>query len=222
MNVSSLINQKLNFFKNPHYLEIGVRNGETFFSIKCRKKFGVDPNYYFSKRFLLKSLLRHYNWGYKMFRQKSDYFFHDAAFFSNYKISVAFIDGFHTYEQSLMDVKNCLRHLELNGTIIFHDCNPQSEEAGSPKLPRKPINWNGDVWKTICQLRTLNEYFDCFTIDADQGLGVLKAKVKITDNILNLLSPLDNITALTYKDLVANRTEYIGLTKLSELKIKNI
>jgi len=38
-----------------------------------------------------------------------------------------------------MDVKNCLRHLELNGTIIFHDCNPQSEEAGSPKLPRKPI-----------------------------------------------------------------------------------
>lgn len=128
----------------------------------------------------------------------------------------------HTYEQSLEDAKNCLRHLELNGTIILHDCNPQSEEAGSPKLPRKPINWNGDVWKTICQLRTLNEYFDCFTIDADQGLGVLKAKVKITDNILNLLSPLDNITALTYKDLVANRTEYIGLTKLSELKIKNI
>ena len=34
MNVSSLINQKINFFKNPHYLEIGVRNGETFFSIK--------------------------------------------------------------------------------------------------------------------------------------------------------------------------------------------
>ena len=224
MNVSSLINQKLNFFKNPHYLEIGVRNGETFFSIKCRKKFGVDPNYYFSKRFLLKSLLRHYNWGYKMFRQTSDSFFeHDAPYiYKSKKIDVVFIDGMHTYEQSLEDAKNCLRHLELNGTIILHDCNPQSEEAGSPKLPRKPINWNGDVWKTICQLRTLNEYFDCFTIDADQGLGVLKAKVKITDNILNLLSPLDNITALTYKDLVANRTEYIGLTKLSELKIKNI
>ena len=224
LNRKIFINKMLKNSFYGRYLEIGVRNGENFFSINSKSKVGVDPEYFFSKRFFFKSLMKYYNWRFTMFRKTSDSFFeHDAPYIYKSKmIDVVFIDGMHTYTQSLKDAKNSLRFLNDNGVIVFHDCNPQSPEAATTHLPSKPINWNGDVWKTICQLRTLNEYFDCFTIDADQGLGVLKAKVKITDNILNLLSPLDNITALTYKDLDANRTEYIGLTKLSELKIKNI
>ena len=81
MNARSLINSSLKKYSNPQYLEIGVRNGETFFSIKTKKKYGIDPNFFFSKRFLLKSLLKvcTYNWGYKMFKEESDTFFNNRA-----------------------------------------------------------------------------------------------------------------------------------------------
>ena len=46
MNCTDLINIKLQSFKHPRYIEIGVRNGETFFSVNARKKWGVDPSFF--------------------------------------------------------------------------------------------------------------------------------------------------------------------------------
>jgi hypothetical protein len=50
-----------------NYIEIGVRNGENFFAIRSKNKVGVDPNYFFSRRFYLKSCCKPYNWNYKMY-----------------------------------------------------------------------------------------------------------------------------------------------------------
>ena len=213
MNARSLINNSLIKYSNPQYLEIGVRNGETFFSIRAKKKYGIDPNYFFSKRFLFKSLFKTYNWSYKMFKEESNTFFiQRASQMRNFRISVAFIDGLHTYEQSFNDAINCLRWLEPNGIIIFHDSNPQSEEAASPQLPSTPINWNGDVWKTIKHFRELSEYFECYTFDADQGLGVLSMKKPVGLSTLSNLKPNEEISRLPYKTLSDNRKEFLGLT----------
>lgn len=213
MNASLLINSKLKKNRNPQYLEIGVRNGETFFSVKTRNKYGIDPNFFFSKRFLIKSLFKTYNWGYKMFREESNTFFnHRVTQIKNFRISVAYIDGLHTYEQSLNDAKNCLQWLEPNGKIIFHDCNPKSQHAAEPQFPTTPINWNGDVWKTIKHFRSLSDYFECVTVDADQGLGVLSLKNDINPMILSLLKPNKEISKLPYKFLDDNRNDTLGVT----------
>ena len=73
------------------------------------------------------------NWFYRMFRKTSDDFFSLDAHkvFKENKIDVAFIDGLHTYEQSLRDAVNCLKYLNKGGLHYIHDCNPQSEEASS-------------------------------------------------------------------------------------------
>ena len=219
MNARSLINSSLIKYDNPQYLEIGVRNGETFFSIKTKRKYGIDPNYFFSKRFLMKSLFKNYNWGYKMYREESDTFFiHRATQLKNFRISVAFIDGFHTYEQSFNDAINCLKWLEPNGIIIFHDCNPQSEQAAFPQLPSTPINWNGDVWKTIKHFRGLSDYFECYTFDADQGLGVLTMKKKINPTTLNSFKLDMEISRLQYQFFCDNRKETLGLTHPNDYK----
>lgn len=213
MDARSLINSSLKKHNNPQYLEIGVRNGETFFSIKTKKKYGIDPNYFFSKRFLFKSLFKTYNWGYKMFKEESDTFFiQRAAQIKKFRISVAFIDGLHTYEQSFNDAMNCLKWLEPNGIIIFHDSNPQSEQAASPQLPYTPVNWNGDVWKTIKHFRGLSEYFECYTFDADQGLSVLTMKKKAQQTALSSLKLDMEISRLPYQFLDDNRKETLGLT----------
>ena len=209
---------KNNFYS---YLEIGVRNGENFFKIRSKKKVGVDPNYFFSKKFYLKSLCKPYNWNYKMYRKTSDAFFQSEAevIYNHDKMDVAFIDGMHTYEQSLNDARNCLKYLEPDGIIIFHDCNPQSEQAASPEIPSTAMNWNGDVWKTIYHIRGLRDYFECLTLDDDQGLGLLTVKQEVDQKILNMLEPDEEISKLPYKFLNDNRTNIIGLTNQKDYKI---
>lgn len=75
MNRTKFINSLLSKQDTKNYLEIGVRNGENFFSIESNNKVGVDPSYFFSKRFHLKSLCKSYNWNYKMYQKTSDSFF---------------------------------------------------------------------------------------------------------------------------------------------------
>ena len=200
---------------DSNYIEIVVRNGENFFAIRTKSKIGVDPNYFFSKRFYLKSFCKSFNWNYKMFRKTSNEFFEFDAnkVYKHKKIDVAFIDGLHRYEQCLHDAINCLRYLSHDGCIIFHDCNPLSMEAASPKLPREAINWNGDVWKAIHHLRKYKNYFECFTLDFDEGIGVLRIINSNYFKIINEIMPDAQIKDLTYNDLVSNRKDLIGLRK---------
>ena len=73
-----------------------------------------------------------------MYLKTSDLFFREQApqVYKNKKIDKAFVDGMHTYEQSLVDNVNCLKYLREDGYIILHDCNPQSLESGSPDIPK--------------------------------------------------------------------------------------
>ena len=198
---------------NSNYIEIGVRNGENFLAIRSKNKVGVDPNYFFSKRFHLKSLCKPYNWNYKMYRKTSDAFFDNEAnvIYKKNKIDVAFIDGLHTYEQSLSDARNCLKYLNHNGYIIFHDCNPLTMEAADPQIPNKAVNWNGDVWKAIHHLRKYENYFNCFTLNFDEGIGVLKVKDPNYFELIDELKPETQIESLTFNDLESNRQYLIGL-----------
>jgi len=212
MNCVELINIKLQSFKNPRYIEIGVRNGETFFAVNARKKWGVDPSYFFAKRALLKALTYKRNWGFRMFKMKSDDFFLNKVkrITRKHAFDVIFIDGLHTYEQSLKDAVNSLAYLNRNGTIIFHDCNPTSAKAAQPWLPTEKINWNGDVWKTIYHFREIPEFFECFTHDDDHGLGILKWK-NFDKEILKSIVPKEEIINLDYEYLQNNRVNTIGL-----------
>ena len=218
MTKIDFINSLVNL--NSNYIEIGVRNGENFFAIRSKNKVGVDPNYFFSKRFHINSLLKSYNWNYKMYRKTSDEFFKNEAdvIYKNNKIDIAFIDGLHTYEQSLRDARNCLKYLNLDGYIIFHDCNPLTAEAANPRIPHGAINWNGDVWKAIHHLRKYENYFHCFTIDFDEGIGVLKVKDPNYFKIIDELTPDPQIQKLTFNDLELNRQYLIGLQNFESTK----
>ena len=213
MNRTNFINSVLSKKDTKNYLEIGVRNGENFFAIRSKNKVGVDPNYFFSKRFHLKSLCKPYNWNYNMYQKTSDAFFQNEAdvIYNRNKIDVAFIDGLHTYEQSLSDARNCLKYLSNDGYIVFHDCNPQTAEAANPQIPEDAINWNGDVWKTIHHLRKYDNHFNCYTLDFDEGIGVLQLKNHNYFEIIDKLFVDPEIQNFTFNDFESNRQFWIGL-----------
>ncbi|MBA1334331.1 MAG: hypothetical protein HPY66_2180 [Firmicutes bacterium] len=183
------------------YLEIGVQYGNTFERIRCQRKFGVDPMPPAEKvRKILNSRT-------KYFRMTSDEFFaHHAHIFKDDKIDVAFIDGCHSYEQSLRDVNNCLKHLDKKGIIVMHDCNPPDER-------RSTKSYCGEVWKTILHLRTTRNDLRIFVLDCDFGLGIVTGGRQ--EHPLSI--PVEKIKQMSYKDLNDSRWSLLNLKPCSYL-----
>jgi len=182
MNRTEVIQKILDKKRARSYMEIGVDFGDNFFPIKARKKIAVDPTFKFSAGTRLKWTLKNYHNLFAQFHElSSDSYFANAN--AAPRIDVAFVDGLHTYQQSLKDVNNVLNHLNENGVIVMHDCNPPNsaaaypaeslEHAASLNLPGWSNEWCGDVWKTICNLRSNRKDLRIFVLDCDYGLGII-------------------------------------------------
>jgi len=215
MQRDTIIQRVINKMGATVYLEIGVQRGKNFYAIKAPKKIAVDPHFMIGIMRQVKNPLSFFNSSF--FEMTSDQFFnaHAVRALNRNKIDVAFIDGLHTYAQSLKDFLNCALHLSSNGVILFHDCNPLSEAAAasvnSPgEMKEKFLNagpaWNGDVWKTILHIRTLPDW-QVFVLDCDNGVGI--AIKKPNQNRLNY--DIAQINAMDYHHFEENREEILGL-----------
>ena len=177
---------KKNNYKN--YLEIGCDKNQLFSKVNIDNKIGVDP---FSGGNV---------------RKTSDDFFKENK--SNFDI--VFIDGLHTYEQVKKDILNSVNCLLNEGIILVHDCMPDS--LGKQAVPRYKMQWNGDVWKAIVDLRQ-QENLEIYTCEIDQGIGVISKKKNTS--ILKLDKPINK---LKFKDYFNNYKEYMRVISLEEFK----
>ncbi|MEM3127297.1 MAG: class I SAM-dependent methyltransferase [Candidatus Woesearchaeota archaeon] len=208
-----VINEILRKLNGDTYLEIGVETGASILQINSKKKLGVDPMFPSEnvQRAISKCSLIY-------FMMTSDKFFDNySKILDENKIDVAFIDGLHSYKQSLRDVENCLNFLKRNGIIVIHDCNPTSSAMAHPgesyeKVAKSnPANWKGkwcgDVWKTILHLRSTRSDLQVFVLDCDFGIGIIR-KEKATD-VLDY--SIEEIEKMKYEDLEKNREKFLNL-----------
>ncbi|MBN1816183.1 MAG: class I SAM-dependent methyltransferase [Sedimentisphaerales bacterium] len=212
MNRVHVINRLLTSIPQSRYLEIGLNRGGTFIRIQADCKIGIEPMW--PRLQLFWYLLT--NCRAKHFRMTSDAFFAGHSKVLEPGIDVAFVDGLHEYHQSLKDVQNCLRFLRPGGFIVMHDCNPASAAAAVP-LPQKgrePGTWNGDVWKTIVYLRSQYPDLNAFVLDCDFGLGVITKGIPES----TVLCTPDQIEAMSYDDLAADRKRFLNLKKTEYLE----
>jgi hypothetical protein len=227
MNRYNIIQGIINKINAQTYIEIGVHTGEIFFQINAKTKIAVDPEFKFSfkdklKQWQLYNRIFSSNKNQQFFETTSDDFFLNHAAVLDKGIDVAFVDGFHTYHQSYADVKNCLKHLNKNGFILIHDCNPPTEASGTPiqksvseviSLARSGSisgwtgHWCGDVWKVIARLRSEENDLNIFTLDMDWGIGIVHRGSP--ENLLTY-SP-QQIEQLGYSDFDSDRKKILNL-----------
>lgn len=150
---STIINHFIAQCGYSRYLEIGVEGGVTFNNVQAPEKFAVDPNFKVPQD----QLLGH------AFAMTSDSFFdHNREMFD-----LVFIDGLHTFEQSLRDFTRAMSRVPRTGLILLDDCNPSDYLASlrdhnlcmalKKKEGYADQNWMGDVYKTVLFIR---EFFD--------------------------------------------------------------
>ena len=170
------------------YLEIGCDQDQLFSKVNIQNKVGVDP----------------VSGG--NIRKTSDDFFKE----NNKKFDIIFIDGLHTYEQVKKDILNSVDSLKENGIILVHDCMPDS--MSKQAVPRYRMVWNGDVWKTIVDLRQ-NNNLEIYTCKIDQGIGVIKKNKNSS-----VLKIKKTIKDLKFEDYYNNYKEYLRVISLEKFK----
>lgn len=201
--INSIIQQ--NGFKK--YLEIGVCDPSVCFDkIICESKDSVDPGVEYTVNPVT-------------YPFTSDEFFKllsngELDKIYDYKWDVIFIDGLHISDQVLRDVVNSLQHLNPNGYILLHDCNPpdifHAREDYYVNGQQRP--WNGTVWKALYYLRA-NSDLDICTVNTDWGVGI----VRNSSDQKRPIIPFDN-NFYEYNAMAANRKAHLGLIEVSELQ----
>jgi hypothetical protein len=159
------VNRALARFERPRvYVEIGVREGESFRHANADQKVGIDPE--------LRPSMAALRPGERFMQMTSDDFFAGAdGVLTPQTVHVALVDGLHEFRQALRDVLNLEPYMHPKGVVLLDDCNPRSAERASEEPI--PGAWNGDVWKVPACLRVERPDLIVATLDADEGVGVV-------------------------------------------------
>jgi hypothetical protein len=173
-----VIQRLLGTFVNPSYLEIGVGTGDTFFKISAANKVAVDPSFEF------KTELAPSGPGIEYYSVTSDEYFGSIVNSSKF-FDVIFLDGLHTFEQTLRDLLNSIQHLAPQGVVVVDDVVPSSFHASLPN-PKRSValrralnpddpdkSWMGDVYKLVFFVDAFLQQFRFATVRENHGQLVL-------------------------------------------------
>ncbi len=179
MNTSTCarIQSYIDMFYAKTYLEIGVFFGDTFLNLDVPYKVAVDPEFQFE-------ISRFTNANTVFYEDTSDAFFEkfkkDALRLqhiyhnSPFKFDVIFIDGLHTFEQTLRDFENTLPYSHEKTVWIFDDTVPSNCFSAVASLEKsvqwkacadmkKSAAWHGDVFKAIFAIHDMYPEFSYCT-----------------------------------------------------------
>lgn len=203
MQHSEVINRIAERLSAKSYLEIGVETGVTFRKVTIADKVGVDPDLKVDPSSLDGVFYSNF----------SDAFFEKlrAGEIERDGFDVIFIDGLHTFEQSLRDLLNAIEFLRPGGVIVIDDVRPTDALAAlrshqrcrelKERVASPDRNWMGDVFKTIAFLHDYLLAFDYATTSGDTAVTVLWRSSSVK-NRSPKFTEIGSISALNYVDLL--------------------
>ena len=215
MTRSDIIQALLGVYEAPAYLEIGVDNGYTFNAVTAVHKRAVDPEFKYQTTDLSEGhrTVRH-------FAMPSDAYFAGPG--AGWLVDVAFIDGLHTFEQTLRDLLNVQTHLRQGGVIVIDDVNPTSYHAALPDpaeafrvrdhqariypIMADDFSWMGDVYRLVFFIREFMQSWRYATVAETGGQLVLWRDPR-PDSDVGLRS-YAAVGDIGFRDVVLNQAEF--------------
>lgn len=190
------------------YLEIGVESGQSLrFAQSPTLAVGVDPEF---------EIVSTQNSWVKLFKMTSDDFFltqNMQQVFGVGTISMAFIDGLHTFDQALKDFINIELRSNAQTVVLLHDIFPVVPLSAQRERTTK--FWVGDTWKITWILRKYRPDLQIMTIPTGpSGLGVItNLNSKSTNLQKNLGSIIQEAMALDFATFTNEMTESLNVVE---------
>ncbi len=214
MTRHDVITRLLGLFKTPAYLEVGVNKGETFHRVTAARKVAVDP------RFLFDAAARGHA-GTEYHEVPSDVFFSGQSGPVG-RFDVIFLDGLHTFEQTLRDLLNATSVLRPGGVIVIDDVLPNSFDASLPDYRQverlrstapaigtgwtSDGSWMGDVFKLVFFIETFMQHYAFATVAENHGQTVLWEQVRPAPALPH--RTMEEISRLDYRDTILRRAVF--------------
>ena len=214
------VNQALlDRYNAPAYLEIGVDQGTTFHAVQAARKVGVDPRFAFD---VDAARLDALNGNCEYQQMTSDAYFVDVHQ-SDDLFDVIFIDGLHTFDQTLKDLLNATACLRPGGVIVVDDVIPNTYAASLPDLDlsrrfwaatnNPDGSWMGDVYRLVFFVHHYMPYFRYATVIENHGQMILWRGLRQPSG--PKLS-VEQISRLQFPDVVLRR-EIFDLRPFAEI-----
>ncbi len=199
---SHRINLISNQINAQSYLEIGVAHGATFFDVNVGDKTAVDPNFKFDFA-SYESEKCHF------IQETSDNFFVHQT--SDKTFDIIFIDGLHTFEQTLRDFLSSLAHGHSKSVWIIDDVLPndifsslpsQSDAYKFRSLLGNSANtsWHGDVYKLVFFIHDFFPEFSFSTLNSHGNPQTIIWR-EPRSNFKPIFNNLELISRLSFFDL---------------------
>lgn len=201
-----VVQSLLELYRDPRYLEVGVSRGGTFRRVEAARKVAVDPKFLFDWEADQKEFAPA-----TTFHQiPSDEYFGTR---DPEEFDVIFLDGLHTFEQTLRDLLNALERLAPGGVILIDDIRPTSYHASLPDQDRarelrfaapgvnvEDASWMGDVYRLVWFIDAFCQGLTYRTIDNNHGQAVVwrERRESVTDR------PAREVADLSYADYMLN------------------
>jgi hypothetical protein len=217
-DTANRINLYAQKYKARKYLEIGVNKGDTFFSVDLPLKVAVDPAFLFDPA-------DHQKDGDIYLPITSDEFFAtfpghpDASRFvdedGRLTFDIIFIDGLHTFEQSLRDFENSLAFAHDKTIWLLDDTVPNDAFSTIPDMDKAfaarkhlglaSLAWHGDVFKTLLAIHDSYPEFSYFTaMEGDNPKTVLWKSIPPMPTRKPRFASRQEIAALGYVDMLTH------------------
>lgn len=207
---SDVIQAVLNLYERPSYLEIGICDGTTFNAVNAARKVAVDIKFLLdlqAARAAVEGLDVHFH------ELSSDDYF--ARIAGNDLFDVIFIDGLHTFDQTLRDLLNAIGHLREGGVIVIDDVLPPSYAASLPSFAEsiafaeargiKSRDWMGDVYRLVFFIRDFLPAYSFATLVENHGQTVLWRQTRSVDREPRTM---DEIGRLSFADCQFQRDAF--------------
>jgi len=198
------------------YLEIGVSEGDTFTKVNVPYKVAVDPKFRFDFEKLADQNTRFHE-------VTSDMFFSELAS-EHGQFDLIYIDGLHTFEQTIRDFCTSLGTSHSRTIWLIDDTNPTGWLASIPdqELSRKlrrlvgiqTNQWMGDVFKLVF---VIHDFFPQFSYATFPGHGQTVVWKETRKDFTPTWDSLVKISHLGYQDFLKFRDSHLSILEPDEI-----
>jgi hypothetical protein len=198
----------LDAYPAPRYLEIGVNEGATFHALKAARRVAVDPAFLFD---VGAARAEHPDAAYHA--TTSDDFFARVADPAE-RFDVVYLDGLHTFEQTLRDLLNALAFTHPASVIVVDDVLPNAYASSLPDMAEvfrlraatgdPDPAWMGDVFRLVYFVAAFLPAFSYATVADNHGQLVLWRGARAVEHP----STVEAVARRTFLDSVLDRAPF--------------
>jgi hypothetical protein len=209
----------LELYETPRYLEVGVSDGATFSAVRAYRKVAVDPRFGFDL-----PRARQVEPDSEFHEVSSDQYFGRIVEVDEH-FDVIFLDGLHTFGQTLRDLNNALLCLAEGGVVVIDDVRPASSLAAVPdptrfKELRRVLGvesgaWMGDVYRLVFFIESFYQQLTYRTVEEGYGQLILwrQAREEVQERTV------EEIARMSFEDMTLS-CEHLRFAPYEEILVE--